>query len=211
MSIAITSRNRPHVLEYSLSKTREHYDGFIVVIDDNSDTKAHNESICKKYDAAHFYNNKRLGIPNSKARGFIALLTFSHQYWFDDDCFLKAPLDRIIEAQEYQPHLLYLKKWAHVVPITTPENGIVQYSGATACFMSFTKEIYPEVHGFQVGHGLYGGWHHKLSLKLAGGYFAIENAQEYIGSFDIDKPPPDFNYNFGSSLPKHERIKKKKI
>ncbi len=205
--ISFTTRNRPHVLEYSLKKTREHYDGTIVVIDDNSDTIEANQFVCDKYNADHIYNHARRGIPGSKARAFRILGSFDYQYWFDDDCYPKPGwLEKIQEAQEIQPHLLYLKDWAHVKEIGR-DCGIVEYSGATACFMSFTREIYPKVKGFYVGHGLYGGWHHQLSLKL-GGYYSIENVSDYLYSFDIDHAPADYNYSFGSSLPQHERIKR---
>ncbi len=208
VGISVTTRNRPRVLEYTLAKTREVFDGQIICIDDNSDTKAHNESICKKYDCLHLFNDTRYGIPRSKERGFRSLLTFDQQIWLDDDCYLKeGAIERLTEAMEMQPHLLYLRDWAHVKEIDR-NCGIVEYSGATACLMTFTKEIYDKVKGFHVGHPIYGGWHHTLSLKL-GGYYSIENAQDYIHSFDIDKPPKDFNYSFGSSLPQHERIKKK--
>ena len=86
--IAFTTRNRPHVLEYSLKKTRQVYDGQIIVVDDNSDTREPNQFACNKYDAAHLYNETRLGIPRSKERGFRSLLDCSHQYWFDDDGYL---------------------------------------------------------------------------------------------------------------------------
>jgi len=205
--ISYTTRNRPRVLEYSLKQTREVYDGFIVVIDDNSDTKEANESICKKYDCTWLYNDRRRGIPGSKERGFRSLLSFERQFWFDDDCFPRPGwMERFIDAQEFQEHLLYLKEWAHIKEIGR-DCGIVEYSGATACFMSFTKEIYDKVKGFHVGHPLYGGWHHTLSLKL-GGYYSIENAGDYLYSFDIDRPPKDFDHHFCSSLPFEERHKK---
>ena len=207
--LVFTTRNRPAVLEYSLKKTREHYDGEILVIDDNSDTKTYNQNICKNYDARLLYNETRLGIPRSKNRGFNELLSYDRQFWFDDDAFPKAGwLERITEAQQYEPHLLYLKEWAHICREEDLGHGLARFSGATACFMSFTKEIYKDVHGFAEGYGIYGGWHHNLTLKLAGRYVSLTDASDYIYSFDLDKCPEDFKSNFNSSLPQEERVKK---
>ena len=134
--ISFTTRNRPKVLEYSLRKTREVYDGFIIVIDDSSDTKGYNKEICKRYDAAYEYNEKRRGIPRSKEVGFRSLLTFDRQFWFDDDCYPKAGwLEKFTEAMEIQPHLLHLKEWAHIYPMDDYGDGIIEYSGATACLI----------------------------------------------------------------------------
>jgi hypothetical protein len=206
--IAYTTRNRPQVLEYSLSKLREHYDGFCVVIDDCSDTKE-SERIAKRFDCAYLYNDKRRGIPRSKERGFRSLLSFYYQYWFDDDCYPKPGwLDRIQEAQEYHGHLLHIKQWAHIRRIGDVQPGMVEYSGGTACFMSFTREQYEYVHGFQSGHGVYGGWHGALSQKLEGGYIALKDSSDYFHSFDIDGIPSDFNGGFASSLSYEERRKK---
>lgn len=203
--IAFTTRNRPHVLEYSLKKTREVYDGFIIIVDDHSSTKEANQFICKKYDCAWLYNDKRMGIPRSKERGFRSLLTFDYQYWLDDDCYVKQGwLEAIQAAQEEEPHLLHLKPWAHISK--EEDHGLVtRYSGATACFMAFTSELYNEIKGFQVGYGIYGEWHGNLSEKLSGGYFAMRESTNYIHSFDLDGVPVDFNYSFGSSLPMDER------
>jgi GT2 family glycosyltransferase len=217
--ISFTTRNRPHVLEYSLKKTREVYDGFIVVIDDNSDKKEFNQEICKRYDAKWLYNDVRKGIPGSKERGFRSLLSFDFQYWFDDDCYPKEGwLERMSDAQQYQSHLLHLQEWSHIREKKELVNGfykelpgdLIAYTGATACFMSFRKDQYEQVKGFHIDHGIYGGWHHTLSQKLAelDEYVAVENSSDYIHSFDVDGVPSDFDYMFQSSLPQHERIKK---
>ena len=211
--IAYSTRNRPKVLEYSLSKTREVYDGFIIVVDDNSETREANEAICKKYDCAYLYNEKRIGIPRTKERGFRSLLSFDYQYWLDDDCFLKPGwMEKVQEAQEYYPHLLHLREWAHIKEIPFLLNGepvkigrVRQFTGATAPFMAFTKDLYPKMKGFQAGFGIYGEWHAALSLKLASGYFALKDSPKYIHSFDIDGIPEDFDYHFQSSLPMEER------
>ncbi len=217
--ISFTTRNRPHVLDYTLGKTREHYDGFIVIIDDNSQDAHFNAEIAQKHDCSYMFNETRLGIPRSKERGFEALLKFDKQFWFDDDCYpLPGWLDRIIPAMEFQPHILHLKTWSHIVEKKTLVNGmyeelpadLVAYSGATACFMSFTKAIYSEVKGFPVGFGLYGGWHHNLSLKLSkyglDEYVALKDSPFHC--FDIEGPPKKWKYSFQSSLPQNERVKK---
>ena len=179
--ISFTTRNRPKVLEYSLKKTREAYSGEIIVVDDNSATRRYNESICKQYDARLLYNKRRLGIPRSKDRGFNELLSYDRQYWFDDDCYPKEGcFERLAEAQEFEPHLLYLREWAHIKRKEDLGNGIIEFTGATACFMAFSKEIYPMVHGFTEAWGYNGGWHAELSLKLSDGYMSIDKAEDYF-------------------------------
>jgi len=208
--IQYTTRNRPHVLEHSLDRTRANYDGFIIVIDDNSDTKEANQNIAKKYDCAYLYNDKRRGIPRSKERGFRSLLSFDYQFWFDDDCFLKGPIDRFKEAMEYQGHLLYLREWAHIKIKEKLDHGLISYSGATACFMTFRKDMYDDVKGFQAGFTKYGHWHHMLSQKMAkyglDEYVSIDKVWHYLHSFDIDKIPPGFSHNFSSCMSKEERL-----
>ena len=208
--VSITTRNRPHVLGYSLEKFREVYDGLIIVIDDNSETEEYNRLICKKYDATHLYNERRLGIPRSKERGFWALLSFDHQFWFDDDCFPKPGwLERMLEATAHQGHLLHLREWKFLRRKKVYKNSLVAYNSATACFMSFRADMYKDVEGFQAGFGVYGGWHNTLSQKMAkyglDEYVAVERSSDYLHSFDVDGVPADFDYMFQSSLPPHER------
>jgi len=210
VGLAFTTRNRPHVLEYSLKKTREAYDGFIVVVDDNSDTKEANQFICKKYDSAWLYNDVRRGIPLSKERGFRSLLTFDRQFWFDDDCYpLPGGLERFMEAMEYQGHLLYLKEWAHILKKTTLKHDLVSYYSATACLMTFRRDMYDAVKGFQVGFTKYGHWHNRLSQKLKSfgldEFVSVKDASNYVYSFDLDHPPMDFDYHFCSSMSPEER------
>jgi len=209
--VAVTTRNRYSVLDYSLKRIVENSPARIVVIDDNSDQPDFNREICEKHGAEYTHNKERLGIPHSKAVGFRMLMDCDRQFWFDDDCFPKVPgwIDAHALSMRDIPHLLYLREWAHIK--RKGIRGSVQsYTGATACFMSFTKEIYSKVEGFEKGHGLYGGWHHRLSQRLAvwGDYVSLVNAADYLHSFDMDGAPSDFNYAFMSSLPQHERVKK---
>ena len=204
--ISITTRNRPRVLEYTLKRTREAWSDMIIVIDDASDCAPLNEEIAKKYDCAYILNNTRWGIPRSKERGFRSLLSFNRQLWLDDDCFpLPGFWERLRRAEEEHPHLLHLKEWTHIKQ-EEDLGEVVRYSGATACAMYFHRDVYPLIHGFQAGFGYYGGWHHTLSEKVAGGYFALKDSPFH--SFDIDGVPRDFDSHFCSSLPQHERIKK---
>lgn len=205
--IAYTTRNRPAVLDYSLKKTREAWDGFIVVIDDNSDCARLNKKIAEGHGCAYLFNDERQGIPRSKELGFQYLRTFDYQFWLDDDCYLKPGwFEAITEAMDKYPHLLHLREWTHIKPIKDC-GAVVQYSGATAPFMSFRKDLYDKIKDFHEGQ-MYGSWHHKLSLKLAGGYYALKDSVKYIHSWDIDGVPRDFDGHFCSSLPREERVKK---
>lgn len=209
--ISVTTRNRPAVLDYSLKRIVEHSDAEIIVIDDASDQPEFNSEICEKHGVKYLLNEKRRGIPGSKARGFRSLLHCDRQFWFDDDCFPKRGdwIEAFMEGMERQPHLLYLRNWAHIKEKHRFDK-LTSYTGASACLMSFTKEIYDQVEGFDIGHKLYGGWHHQLSIKLAvlDEYVSLTNAPDYLHSFDLDRPPGDFKYAFMSSLPKEERVRK---
>lgn len=215
--IQFTTRNRPHVLEYSLRKTREVYDDLIIVIDDNSD-EDFNKDICKKYDCVYLYNEKRIGIPRSKERGFRCMLHSEKQFWFDDDCYPKEGFfERMEEAMQHQGHLLHLKEWAHIKEIRNYYDGsfdvlpgdLVSYTGASACFMSFRKDQYEKVKGFQAGFTKYGHWHSRLSQKLAelAEYVAVKDSSNYIHSFDLDGLPENFKYAFQSCMSKEERVR----
>jgi hypothetical protein len=137
------------------------------------------------------------------------LKSFDQQIWLDDDCYLKeGSIEALKEGLKHRPHLLHLKPWAHIKLIGAAGPGIAQFTGATACMMAFDRSVYRQIPGFYAGHGIYGGWHHELSLKLVDGYYALENSTDYIHSFDLDGVPSDFDYHFQSSLPQHERIKK---
>jgi hypothetical protein len=206
--ISYTTRNRPMVLDYSLKKLREIYDGFCIVIDDCSDPKwaSLNKDLAMYYDCSYLYNETRWGIPRTKERGFRSLLTFDKQFWFDDDCYPKEGFfERMEGAMKHEPHLLHLREWAHIKKTETLDHNLAVYSGATACFMAFDKRIYDQIHGFQAGFGIYGEWHGKLSLKLSGRYVAVENSSVWIHSFDVDGVPQDFDGHFQSSLPMEER------
>lgn len=213
--IAVTTYNRPHVLDYTLGKMREAFDGYIVVIDDCSDTQSVNSAICTNYDAKWICNNYRLGIPRSKYEGFMNLLMFERQFWFDDDCYpLPGWLDRFKEAMEFQGHLLYLKDWAHIQTKQIFPNGLISYTNPTACFMSFRKDMYTSVGKFYEGFPKYGHWHNVLSHNMSrfgvDEYVSIEDASKYLYSFDLDHPPKDFNYSFQSSMSHDDRRKELK-
>jgi len=214
VGVCITTRNRPTVLSYTLNMFRACYDGLIIVVDDNSDTKDANRDICKHFEAIRLYNETRRGIPRSKERGFRSLLYCAYQYWFDDDCYPKHGwIDRLKEGQKHQSHLLHLKEWAHIQPKKVYEDkGLISYTGATACMMAFDHTIYDKIYGFQNGYGIYGQWHWRLSMKLAqlDSYVALDDSGDYFHSFDVDGVPEDFKYHFQSSLPFEERKNAKK-
>ena len=221
IGIAITTRNRPEVLRYTLAKFAQFYDQeqVIVVIDDNSTCREENKKIVEEYghyiSMYYLYNAERLGIPRSKNRGFQFLKGHSHQFWFDDDCFPKCAkwYEPFIEAMEYQGHLLYLRNWAHIHPVLHFRN-VVEYTGATACLMTFRKDMYDDVEGFWEGFSMYGKWHPALTQKMskhnAVKYGTLFEVEKYIYAFDIDGKPKDFEHEFGSCMSEEERQKEGK-
>ena len=219
VGISITTRNRPEVLRYTLAKFRQFYDinHSIIVIDDNSECHEENEEIVRQQCWKYIYNEKRLGIPGSKNVGFQYLkdAEYAHQIWFDDDCFPKCEkwYEPFIEAMEYQGHLLYLRNWAHIHPVLHFRN-VVEYTGATACLMTFRKDMYDDVEGFWEGFSMYGKWHPALTQKMskhnAVKYGTLFEVEKYIYAFDIDGKPKDFEHEFGSCMSEEERQKEGK-
>ena len=215
--IIITTRNRSHVLEYSLKRFAEFckYDQ-IIVVDDGSDHWKRNRELCLQYGVVYIRNVKRKGIPYSKEKGFKCALNCDYQFWFDDDCFPKAHgwQDAFIKAMEIQGHLLYLKEWAHIRKVRHVEPNIIVYSGAAACLMTFRKDMYQDVFGICANPKMYGNrWHPDLSEKLqvygVAPFCSIEGAEYLLHSFDLDRPPVDFDYSFQSSVDPNERLKQK--
>lgn len=217
VGISITTRNRPEVLRYTLAKFAQFYDEnqLIVVIDDGSNCWEENKEIVEQHEFVYLHNIGRLGIPKSKNVGFQYLKIFHHQFWFDDDCFPKCAkwYEPFIEAMEYQGHFLYLRDWAHIHPILKIRN-VVEYTGATACLMTFRKDMYDDVEGFWEGFSMYGKWHPALTQKMskhnAVKYGTLFEVEKYIYAFDIDGKPKDFEHEFGSCMSEAERQKEGK-
>jgi len=217
IGIAITTRNRPEVLRYTLAKFYEFYNEnqLIVVVDDNSECRKENTEIVNGYGFCYLYNKERFGIPRSKNLGFQCLKDRDYQIWFDDDCFPKCANwhEPFIEAMEYQGHLLYLRNWAHIHPVLHFRN-VVEYTGATACLMTFRKDMYDDVEGFWEGFSMYGRWHPALTQRMfkhnAVKYGTLFRVEKYIYAFDIDGKPKDFEHEFGSCMSEAERQKEGK-
>lgn len=212
VGITYTTRNRPEVLAYSLSKldetlTRE----TVIVIDDASDCAEQNKAIVNRYGFTYLLNKKRQGIPRSKERGFRCLQHYDYQVWADDDAyFLPGWQEKLIEAMEIQGHLLHLREWCFIKK--KKDYGlVVSYTGASACLMTFRKDMYKDVHGFSNGFTKYGHWHSRLSQKMAkygvDEYVAIKDSEKVFRSFDIDGIPEDFKGKFVSSMSDEERKK----
>ena len=223
IGIAITTRNRPEVLRYTLAKFAQFHDDnqLIVVIDDDSECWEENAEIVNEHGFCYtlaytaspidlLYNTKRCGIPRSKNVGFQYLKNYDHQFWFDDDCFPKCAkwYEPFIEAMEYQGHLLYLRNWAHIHPVLHFRN-VVEYTGATACLMTFRKDMYDDIEGFHEGFSMYGRWHPALTNKMylynMVRYGTLFQVEKYIYAFDIDGKPKDFEHEFGSCMSEAER------
>lgn len=206
--ISITTRNRPDVLRYTISKFKEYYrdDQLVIVIDDASDNPQENKDIVTEAGFLYILNGSRLGIPRSKERAFLAMQHCEHQFWFDDDCFPKSKdwINKLTEAMKFQGHLLYLHNWAHIHEVKTRPDGIIKYNSGTACFMSFRKDQYDMVMGFTADFLEYGHWHNWLSHRL-GGFYSITGISSFIHSFDLDGVPKDFGHKFTSCMTIEER------
>jgi len=217
IGISYITRNRYHVLKYSLERLAVPKDSTVVIIDDHSVDWKRNKALVRGLGFIYLRNEIRRGIPFSKERGFRCLQHCTHQFWFDDDCYPKVVgwEEPFIGAMQFQGHLLHLKPWAHVSPLQTYPQGITQYSGATACFMTFRKDMYKDIPGIGANPKMYGNrWHPDLSEKMAkygvGEFVALTRSADYLHSFDIDGVPSDFDYSFMSSVDPKERRNERK-
>jgi len=201
IGISYTTRNRPDALEYSLTKVREFLPqgAKVVVIDDNSDSvhRDRNAELSRGFEYA--YNEEWLGIPHSKHKAFQLLKDCDYQFWFDDDCYpicegWHEPF--IDEMDKGQKHLLYMRKWLNFKCVKRVD-GLEVFNGVTACLMTFHKDTYKDIEGFNEGFGIYGVWHFGLTTKMYDrGHTiwwcaTIANPGGYIYSFDLDGVPAD--------------------
>lgn len=209
--IIITTFNRPNVLRFTVEKFKQlSGDGTSFLVVDDCSSMEHRRSnfqIAKSARFNYVLNPTRMGIANSKNVGLNVMRHCDYQFWFDDDCF---PINRGWEEKfttvmdAGQGHCLYLKNWAHVKlkqTIQLSNCKMEEYNSATGCLMTFKREMYDDVAGFNDNTDIYAGtdaedWHPKLSGKMKTlnwsmvPYGTIEDASKYINAFDIDHPNP---------------------
>ena len=211
IGIQISTYNRPDVLRHTLFQFREHHnDQFhIIVIDDASDHPEETQEITERFRFEYIQLTERTGIPHVKNIGFERLLEYDQQFWFDDDCFPVSDdwHKPILKAMERSGHILYLKEWCHVEKVADWYDNLVEYSHPTACFMTFDREMYPDVKGFSEGFPMYGSWHPILSQKMydcghsIAPFMSLSNISTLLNSFDLDDKPKGFK----SSMSREER------
>ena len=200
IGIAITTRNRPVLLERTLMNIRKYSksDIKVIVVDDNSDDKNMelNLDVCFKYGAIVYYNIKRKGIARSKNKCLLKLASYDYVFLFDDDCYpIKNGWEMFFinaARQSNTHHFLRLNN--HPVKILDKNKvKIGEHLCANGCFIFLTTELISKVGGFDVKYDTYGFEHAQYSERIhKAGLSHCKNpmligTQDYIYSIDLDE------------------------
>jgi glycosyltransferase involved in cell wall biosynthesis len=198
-AVAITTYNRPDVLEFTLSQF-DKFGGDIIVIDD------HSKGGCS---ARCIRNPKRLGIAKSKNKCISLLKDYDKIFLFDDDCFpIKDKWWTIYQGEHHYCHAAY------------PTQYIKQYvgrnaywTGALGCAMMIDQMVLKECGGMDGRFGLYGYEHVEYTMRIyrmgliAYPWLTPKNVQDYIWSMDALGAYDGFDWKAGSSIGVREKAK----
>ena len=197
IGVGITTRNRPEVLDYTLSQFMKFADKNqdIIVVDDYSDDKAATWDIINKYGIDMIENDTRLGIAKSKNELIKEFANHEGMVIFDDDCFptqegwyehfLRAfknhKQHHTIYARE--PQIMLSKRFAHADV----------WMGCLGVCIWLSKYAVQKVGGWDPRFGIYGVEHHELTgrcyragLSPLGHYVSPREISNYIWCFDTD-------------------------
>lgn len=201
IGVGITTRNRPHVLEWSL----RHFDTYhskneskFIIVDDNStsDNAELNKNICKKYNIEYVFNDDRLGVAKTKNISANNLQT-KFLFLFDDDTYpRRSGWDQhfiLTYKKTNIEHFCYIREVDHIKRIYKNDDiEIFKDCLGSCCF--FTKNCFDKLNGFDEEYGIFGFEHADISQraflngfcgKLAG-YYSPKNTQKFIYGLDTD-------------------------
>lgn len=158
IGIAVTTRNRPEVLERCLEhmlKFRPSTNVVIVVVDDNSDTKGYSESLNKLlFSTTYIYNQEQLGIARSKNRCIKELMSWKdidHFFLFDDDAWPVGDNWWRPYIESSQPHLMAI--FPHKTESHTPLQkyaeswDTIAYTGSRGYMLYLERRVVEKVGG----------------------------------------------------------------
>lgn len=201
IGIAISTFNRPNVLDLSLAYLKDYTDSSIpiVVFDDGSKTKKENESICFKHGIEYHYNDNA-GIAKNKNRCINYFKDYDHLFLLDDDVFPKKDswINLYIQTAKRtnNHHLLYMFENKtgrdHHFKIGESE-GVGIYSTCGGVVFYLDKEVISKCGGYNNSFDWYGYEHaefskriHRAGLTPLGEYITPSTAYDYLCSLDYN-------------------------
>lgn len=200
-AVAITTYNRPDVLEFTLSQF-DKFGGDIIVIDD------HSKGGCSK---RCIRNDERLGIAKSKNKCIKLLKDYDKIFLFDDDCFpIKDKWWEIYQGEHHYVHASY--PTAH---IRKYDGRNAWWTGAMGCAMMIDQTVLKTVGGMDNQFGLYGYEHVEYTMRIYRNglipypWLTPKNVEDYIWAMDGRGSYGGFKWNEKSSI--SEKDKKKLI
>jgi len=212
LGVGITTKNRSHILEKTLSNIKHHTTHEklkIVLVDDNSNEyhKIKNFELCKKYNIDYYFNNKNLGIAKSKNRCIEYIDDTDFLFLYDDDCYPVKDYwwEPFITAyQEYgnEHFSLSFDKNKDGRPngnniineINNKKNDISLESFSNPCgiLLFLTKNVLEKIGGFDNRYDLYGKEHVGYSLRCynmgltKSKFLSVKNTLKYFYSYDYE-------------------------
>jgi GT2 family glycosyltransferase len=215
VGIHFTSRNRPDVLEISLTQlynflSEEKFTYVISVVIDLGDAvwdPWYTNLMGKFPGITWIRSEERLGIARNKNYGIkiLAENKCDHFFLFDDDAFpVRKGWEELYITTALQNnlhHLMHLfpspvgfEGSRHKLQLIRRENGICEFSECAGVLMYFTRHVIQTVGGYRKVFGVYGYEHAELSLRIhfaglnanRGPYLSPEKTRSYIYSLDLD-------------------------
>lgn len=208
IGVAVTTHNRPDVLNKSLSEWEKYLPSgaTFIIVDDGSIPKA---------PTSDYRFSKSVGIVCAKNK-CLELLMHSgceHLFLFDDDTWPKCEdwYKPYIESPE--PHLQYIfQNWSDGRPVgdckvVDQDDKHVAYSHSRGCMLYFTREVIDRVGGYDPVFGRGMEEHLELSDRIFHAGLATWRYADVKGSSDLIYSS-DENMKAHTSLTSSDRIKR---
>jgi len=223
IGVAITTYNRPKILEASLQHWTTFKPSFsemsltIVVVDDGSTAKNRtlNEELCLKYGVSYTYQSNQ-GIAHAKNMCLKMIYTCDFMFLADDDAFPKKDGWADLYIQTFYAtgnhHMMFLPP-GKLNNKVLKENSVVQQM--VCCFgvlLFMTKDLVHKIGGFDKRMRFYGHEHTQWSMRAHyagftpfGQYLSPKTAEKFFYSLDFsfkdgEQPPLCAIKKFASSI-----------
>lgn len=202
-AVAITTYNRPDVLEFTLSQFKKFGGGDLLIVNDCSSVPYPKLANC-------FTSKERLGIAKSKNKCLSILdKDYERIFLFDDDCFP-------IKKNWWQPYID--GGMHHYCYGCEPKNTVLKHvdnisvwNDTYGCCLMVDQEVLRTVGGMDNRFGLWGYEHAEYTHRIFNAgltpyqYITPRDVAKYIWSFDMLGSYGGFEWKYKSSIPKQEQ------
>jgi glycosyltransferase involved in cell wall biosynthesis len=200
-AIAITTYNRPKVLEFSLSQFKK-YGGDIVIVDDCSSVAY------PKLPNVH-RNKERLGIAKSKNKCLSLLKDYKRIFLFDDDCFpiCENWWKPYIDGGEHH----YCYGCEPQITIKAMNEKTTWWHNTFGCCLMVDQAVLKKVGGMDEKFGLWGFEHAEFSHRIFNAglipypYITPTGVSNLVWSLDMLGSYGGFEWDQQSSMSQDER------